>query len=271
MGFTDRQAWSIISRSLRRIDELDPKVKNSIYSLVVYGSLVRGDFLPDISDIDIMLVMKMPDDVFPEENARKILKILDEESEKHRTQVPRGRHHGTAVVDSIAFGEPQLPIRGRTPVDTNSMLASPEIKPLAIYAFDFAEHNRVLLGENFIPQLDVKPPTSFIPKRAEGMRPRLEVAQRDQPAMLPLIAGEALRMAELNYGKPDLDRRNMLENFVRYVPDFPLKAFAHKLYTQYLDVNYFSNKSYEEIEEFYKLCFDFGTQIADLVLNQALA
>jgi len=28
--------------------------------------------------------------------------------------------------------------------------------------------------------------------------------------------------------KPDLDKRNMLENFMRYVPDFPMKAFAQQ-------------------------------------------
>jgi len=232
VSFTEREAWEIVNRSKERVYHLDSEVREKIYSIVLYNSLVRGDFLPDVSDIDIMIVMKTPNMIFPEED-----------------------------------GEPELPLRGRTPIQTNTVLAPPEIKPLGIYAFDFAKYNKVLFGENFIPYLEVKPPKVFIPERAARMRNRLQEKRVHEPVGLPLIAGEALRLAELYFGEPDLDKRRMLTKFMKYVPGFPLKSFSQTLHRQYFDLNYFKEKSDRELEEFYQLCFEFANQIIDLVLD----
>lgn len=264
MYFTEDKAWQIINHSVERINRFNSEFREKIYSIVLYNSLVRGGFHPDVSDIDIMVIMKMPKMMFPEEDAKQILNVFDEESEGFRKKTPRGRHHGAAVIDSMAFGEPEIPLRGRSPIKTKTLMSPPEIKPLGIYAFDFVKFNVVLFGENFIPYMDVKPPRAFIPERARRMRNRLEKAD---PEMLPLIAGEALRMAELWFGLPDLDKRRMLNNFMKYVPEFPLKGFGRILWRQYLDANCFTNKSDNEIEEFYQLSLEFANQIIDLILK----
>ena len=99
------------------------------------------------------------------------------------------------------------------------------------------------------------------------MRNRLQSAREGEPERLPMIAGEALRLAELYFGEPDLDKRKMVNNFLEYVPEFPLKGFSQTLYQQYLDLDYFADKSDEEIEAFYQTCFDFANQIIDLIPN----
>ena len=268
VSFTEREAWEIVNRSKERVYHLDSEVREKIYSIVLYNSLVRGDFLPDVSDIDIMIVMKTPNMIFPQEEAKLIMDVFDEESKSFKRKAYRGRHHGVAVVDSIAFGEPELPLRGRTPIQTNTVLAPPEIKPLGIYAFDFVKYNKVLFGENFIPYLEVKPPKAFIPERAARMRNRLQDRRVHEPMGLPLIAGEALRLAELYFGEPDLDKRRILTNFMKYVPGFPLQSFSQTLHRQYFDLNYFNEKSDRELEEFYQLCFEFANHIIDLVLDR---
>jgi len=269
MIFTEKEAWEIVDLSIERVRRLDSGVRDKIYSIVLYNSLARGDFLPDVSDIDTMIVMKMPNVVFPEAEAKLIMNIFEEESKRFRTEAPRGRHHGAAVVDCIAFGELELPLRGRTLIPTNTVLAPPEIKPLGIYAFDFVKYSRVLFGENFIPYLEVKPPKVFIPERAKRMKPRLQAALEHEPVRLPMIAGEALRLAELYFGEHDLDKRKMLHNFMKYVPEFPLKAFSQTLFRQYLDPVYFTSKSSKKLKDFYETCFDFANQIINLILQRS--
>ena len=74
-------------------------------------------------------------------------------------------------------------------------------------------------------------------------------------------------MAEVYYGELGIDKRRIVNNFMRYVPEFPLKGFSQILFNQYLDPDYFNDKADSEIEEFYQLCFDFADQIIDLILD----
>lgn len=265
--FTERDAWLAVDKSIQSLC-LDSALTEKVYSIILYGSLVRGDFLPQVSDIDIMIVMKMKDGIFPEREARQIIRVFEEESKPYRTPPPRGRHHGQAVFDAIAFGEPELPLRGRTPVPTNSILAPPEIKPLGIYAFDFERFNRILHGHNFIPAMEVRSPRSFIPERARWMRDRLRQFFKEQPSFVPVTTGEALRLARIQFGEPNLDKRTALADFMENVPDFASKSFAKTFWQQYLDVAYFEDKTDDQVQGFYDDCLRFANDIIGLLLDE---
>ena len=47
-----------------------------LHSLILYGSLVRGDFIPETSDVDFFAVLS--DGIDPEEVLSKIRPVLEE-------------------------------------------------------------------------------------------------------------------------------------------------------------------------------------------------
>lgn len=64
--FSETEAWQIVNDSMKQLCHLGFDTRDRTYAIVLYGSLVRGDFVPEVSDVDVMIVMKRKDSHFPE-------------------------------------------------------------------------------------------------------------------------------------------------------------------------------------------------------------
>ncbi|MGQ4892398.1 MAG: nucleotidyltransferase domain-containing protein [Candidatus Njordarchaeia archaeon] len=217
--FDIQGAWNIVDQVKRTLVSLPNELSAHIYSSVVFGSLVRGDFVPGISDIDVFIVFK---NNTGEKTINQILNRLYAISEPYR-----GCSNYEKVLDIPWDFEKNLPFRGR------------EIKPffkfLGIYAFDFVKYSKVIYGENFIEMLYVPNPKDLIVERAKDILKKLDKYQEEEKNyMIRILAGEAIRLAQLKFGEITIDKRRVFDNFEKFVPYYPMKYFAREIWKEYL-------------------------------------
>ncbi|WP_232462006.1 nucleotidyltransferase domain-containing protein [Thermococcus siculi] len=151
---------------------------SGLYSLILYGSLVRGDFIPGTSDVDFFAVLEEganPDDVIP-----RIRPILEECS----------RHLEPVEVDIAWEWLPNLrdPIRLGYPY-----------KFLTVYQRDFRDNHVVVLGEDVIDLLPEYSLEEILPSRLEKLERDLGQL-RENRKMMHILAGETARLMAFLYG-----------------------------------------------------------------------
>ena len=160
-----------------------------LYSLILYGSLARGDYIPGTSDIDFFAVLE--DDIEPEETLSKIRPVLEECSKPlNPVEVDIAWEWLSNLRDPINLGYPY--------------------KFLTIYQADFRENHVLIIGEEvvgLIPEYQVE---DILPQRLEGILRSLERFSGNTK-MLHILAGETARLvAFLNgssLGKEDVLRK----------------------------------------------------------------
>ncbi|ASA78251.1 nucleotidyltransferase domain-containing protein [Thermococcus sp. 5-4] len=148
-----------------------------LHSLILYGSLVRGDFVPGTSDVDFFAVLE--DGTDPESILREIKPVLEEcSSSLNPVEVDVAWEWLSNLSDPLNLGYPY--------------------KFLTVYQRDFRENHAVLLGEDVVDIIPEYSLDELLPGRLEGLLRNLERFSGNLK-MLHILAGETARlMAFLN-------------------------------------------------------------------------
>jgi len=161
-------------------------LRDVLYSLVLFGSYVRGDYVPGLSDLDFLAVLRRPAD----EAMVELKAILEEATRSLR---PKLVDLPWALVDEV-----------RDPLNKGH-----PFKFLTFYQRDFLDHHVVIYGEEvapLIPRLDSSRLASW---RAESMLRNTE-RFRGNPEMMKLQAGEAARFLAVVGGAKDISKGELL-------------------------------------------------------------
>ncbi|NJE54652.1 nucleotidyltransferase domain-containing protein [Thermococcus sp. 21S9] len=148
-----------------------------LHSLILYGSLVRGDFIPGTSDVDFFAVLE--DGTNPEEVLKELTPVLEECSAfLNPVEVDVAWEWASNLSDPLGKGYPY--------------------KFLTVYQRDFRENHVVLLGEDVTDIIPEYALTELLPERLEGIMRNLGRFGGNKK-MLHILAGETARlMAVLN-------------------------------------------------------------------------
>ena len=160
-----------------------------LYSLILYGSLIRGDYLPGTSDVDFFAVFE--GGVEPEEVLSKLQPVLEECTKSIQpVEVDIAWEWFSNLRDPLNLGYPY--------------------KFLTVYQADFRENHLVVLGEDVVQLLPKYRVEEILPRRLEGILRSLERFSGNTK-MLHILAGETARLvAFLNgssLGKEDVLRK----------------------------------------------------------------
>lgn len=222
VNLTEAVALGLVEQGVKAFDELDIASREEVTSIVLYGSLVRGDFVTNVSDIDILLV-------FNTEPTDRIV----EEVQKCFTDVAvpyRGKSNCPEVFDIPWVFVSELPLKNATAKESHLYW-----KFLEIFAFDFVAHSEVLRGEDFRQKLNVKDPKTLIQSRAEDLRNKWSKFKADKKHwMVVIITGELIRLAQIKFGERTIDKRVVYQNFKKHVPYFDGKEFIDVFWNEYL-------------------------------------
>ena len=151
-----------------------------LYSLILYGSLVGGDYLPGTSDVDFFAVLE--DGIEPEETLLKIRPVL-EECTKHLepVEVDIAWEWLSNLRDPLNLGYPY--------------------KFLTVYQADFRENHTVIVGEDVVGLLPEYEIGEILPKRLEKLLKNLDHdLTTGNLKMLHILAGETARLVAFLHG-----------------------------------------------------------------------
>ncbi len=186
-----------------------------LHSLILYGSLVRGDFVPGTSDVDFFAVLC--DGADPEEILPKIRPVLEEcSSPLEPVEVDIAWEWLSNLRDPLNLGYPY--------------------KFLTIYQRDFRENHIVLLGNDIVDIIPQYPLENILPQRLEGIMKNLERFKGNRK-MLHILAGETARLMAFLSGSTLL-KKDVLSTLQKLGD-----SDALKIYHAYL------NERKEEFEE----------------------
>jgi len=143
-----------------------------LHSLILYGSLLRGDFVPGTSDVDFFAVLE--DGTDPEIIIEKIKPVLEECSAfLNPVEVDVAWEWLSNLRDPLNLGYPY--------------------KFLTVYQRDFRENHAVLLGEDVVGIIPEYSLDEVLPKRLEDILSNLERFSGN-PKMLHILTGETARL-----------------------------------------------------------------------------
>ena len=160
----------------------DGDLASGIHSLIVFNSYVRGDFVEGVSDLDFFAVLTGD----PKEIMPRLTPIVEECTlgiEKVLLDLPWSRL--SEIDDPLNKGVP--------------------FKFLTIYQDDFLENHVVVYGkgiEDILPRYDRKELFGWRAERLLNSPERF----KDDPKMLRISAGEAIRLMALMYGSKSIGK-----------------------------------------------------------------
>jgi len=165
----------------------DPELKELLYSLILFGSFVRGDFLEGVSDLDFFaVIVKRSESTIP-----KLKRILEEcTQEVKATEVDLAWEYLKNLEDPLRKGYP--------------------FKFLTIYQEDFLKNHIVVYGkgiEDILPRYNWR---KLVRWRAERVLSSLE-RRRGDLKMLHISAGEVARLLAFLGGAKTLEKNEILE------------------------------------------------------------
>jgi predicted nucleotidyltransferase len=161
-------------RAERLLDPLRKKLGRvpGLHSLILYGSLVRGDFVPGTSDVDFFAVLE--DGTDPEPVLRGIEPVLEEcSSFLSPVEVDVAWEWLSNLSDPLNLGYPY--------------------KFLTIYQRDFRGNHAVVIGEDVVDIIPTYSMEELLPARLEGILRNLERFSENRK-MLHILAGETARL-----------------------------------------------------------------------------
>jgi len=161
-------------------------LREALYSLVLFGSAVRGDYTPGLSDIDFLAVLRRPAD----EAIRELKAMLEEATKSLR---PKLVDLPWALVDEV-----------RDPMNKGH-----PFKFLTFYQRDFLDHHVVVYGEEVAPLLPHLDACQLAAWRAKTLLRNLERFRGD-PEMMKLGAGETARFLAVLVGARDISKGEVL-------------------------------------------------------------
>ncbi|MBN2238942.1 MAG: hypothetical protein JW712_04140 [Dehalococcoidales bacterium] len=223
--FDERAAWSAVNNAVQDIRrELTAYPRSGIISITIGGSLVRGDFIPDLSDVDIYtLVRGTIREYWDSEEHDVVRSCFDAYFSRYQ-----GHSHNPFVWDDLSFSEDDLP-------ETLHDLAHQRIKTFGIYLFDFIKNHRTVYGEDFTGRLPQNSdPKSLVVPRINSLLERAEkIADNTQ---ISVMGVEALKASQLYFGENQaIDKPGIERAYRENVPDFPMKSFGWEIWHNYVD------------------------------------
>lgn len=159
-------------------------VRSELVSVVRYGSVERGDFVPGVSDVDFFVVVRDSETVVPvvETVLRECCEHLD--------------HRGVDVAWEYRenLGDPD---------------AGVPFKFLTVYREDFLQHHSVVYGADVTGEIAPVELAARLPARIERVR-RLAAERSDDRRALRLLAGETARLRAVLEGADSLAKDDVL-------------------------------------------------------------
>ena len=236
--YTSQDAWNVVIQAVEEIKKSNLATK--LYSVVLYGSLVRGDFIDNVSDIDLIVVLKNAVEPSTGQQVSEIFK---------RVAGQKGIH-----VDAPYLLEEKLPLKGKDQQLIKQMQKC--WVQFGFFAFDILQHHKILYGEDFVEKLEIPNPLYAAKDRIKHI---LENEVKCYPCQMDKWAWELVKAIQVIFSrKPTLNKEEVLQNFTLYVPDFPLKSFAKEILEGY-------KKKSKRDEVFLKRCEVFIRQIEKLI------
>jgi len=174
--------------------------------LVVFGSSVRGDFKPGVSDLDILTILRDDDEAVAERLLEAVKRCVEEMN--------------ILLVDMPWMTVDQL----RDPIGTGC-----GFKFLTFFQADFLAHHRMVHGAEIAPLLPRYDPRELAAWRARRLLGNIE-RFRERPHMLKVSAGEAAKFLAVVHGAEDIRKETVLEA-LRELGD----GQAYTLYSEYVD------------------------------------
>ncbi|MFH2110245.1 MAG: nucleotidyltransferase domain-containing protein [Candidatus Bathyarchaeota archaeon] len=200
---------------IRRRITVDPEL-SKIHSLVLFGSYIRGDFVPGLSDLDILVIVgdEAPDMV----RLHEIIGGCVEGVGHKLLDLPWERLENLRDPLNMGYG----------------------FKFLTIYLHDFLENHEVVYGEevaHLLPRYDMD---ALIRWRTERLS-KLDELIKDRPDMAPVVAGEVCRLMALISGAEGISKQAVLD---------ALKAVDDKQATDIYE-SYVKNRKPDKGHEYY--------------------
>lgn len=194
MGFIE-----CIQDGIERIEELS----EVLYSLILFGSYVRGDFIDGVSDLDFFAVLK---------------------GESYETIIPGLRAVVEECAEHIRCREVDLAWERLENLDDPLNKGFP-FKFLTFYQEDFIENHVVVYGKDIVGLLPVYDREGLLRWRAERLLTNLE-RDRDKPEMLRLGAGEVIRLIAIWGGAKSIDKADVMSTLEALGDDEALEIFT---------------------------------------------
>jgi len=187
---------------------------------------VRGDFIEDLSDVDVY--------TFVRENIQEYWdseehKIIGSYFESHLSRY-KGYSHNPVVWDDVSICEEDLP-------KTLDDLANQRIKAFGIYLFDFIENHKTVYGEDFTGRLPQNSnPKSLVIPRIDSLLERAEkiINSVQNQDSIYLMGVESLKALQLYFAEyPAIDKPSIERVYREHVPDFSMKSFGWEIWQNY--------------------------------------
>ncbi|ADT83595.1 hypothetical protein TERMP_00618 [Thermococcus barophilus MP] len=163
----------------------DDELKNELYSLILYGSFVRGDFLENVSDLDFFAVIIKDESIIP-----KLRQVLEDcTKEINAVEVDLAWEYLENISDPLRRGVP--------------------FKFLTIYQEDFLENHIVVYGKdiaNILPKYKFE---NLLSWRIERILKLIERSKRN-PKLMHILAGETARLLALINGAKSLRKKDIV-------------------------------------------------------------
>lgn len=188
------ELFDCIQRKIGRIPGL--------YSLILYGSLVRRDFLPGTSDVDFFVVLE--DNADPDTVISQIKPVLEECSAPlNPVEVDIAWEWLSNLRDPSKLGYPY--------------------KFLTIYQADFRENHVVILGNEIVKYLPRYSVSELLPLRLKGIINGLK-RFRGNTKMMHIQAGEVARLIAYLNGS-SLKKDNVVRTLEQIGDEKALKIY----------------------------------------------
>ncbi|USS41470.1 nucleotidyltransferase domain-containing protein [Thermococcus aggregans] len=191
----------------------DPELMSELYSLILYGSAVRGDFIEGVSDIDFFAVLKGNDEILS--SLRRILEDCTKNT--GAVEVDLAWEFLENLDDPLNKGVP--------------------FKFLTVYQEDFLKNHVVIYGEDITEILPKYKFEELIKWRVTRLL-KLSDVNRGNLKMLHITAGEVARLLALLNGAKTLKKEDILEVLQKIKDEDALS-----IYTSYLNKR---NMSFDE-------------------------
>ncbi|HHI01341.1 MAG TPA: nucleotidyltransferase domain-containing protein [Thermococcus litoralis] len=194
---------TIINCIKNKIKE-DPRLMDELYSLLLYGSAVRGDFIEGVSDLDFFVVLKSSEE--PLSSLRRILE--DCVKNTGAVEVDLAWEFLENLDDPLNKGVP--------------------FKFLTIYQEDFLKNHVVIYGEEITEILPKYRFEELIEWRVTRLL-KLSDVNMGNLKMLHITAGEVARLLALLNGAKTLKKEDVLEALQKLKDEDALSIYASYL------------------------------------------
>ncbi|ASJ17277.1 hypothetical protein A3L04_09455 [Thermococcus chitonophagus] len=170
-----------------------------IYSLILYGSIIRGDYIPGVSDVDVFVVLE-------KFNKRILLRVEEAVEECFTEFKPVEVDVAWELVENL-----DDPLKKGYPY-----------KFLTVYREDFVENHIVVLGNDIIP-----PSYDFsvlLEERIKSIERNLEKFKGNKK-MMHILAGEVVRLWAFLNGA-NLDKASVLKKLEELGDEAALEIYG---------------------------------------------